>query len=40
LFPFGNSIGADSHCRDAAAAVESARQYMAKRQGFALAARA
>jgi len=35
-----NSIGADSYCRDAAVAVETAKQYMAKRQGSALAARA
>ena len=37
---FANSIGADSYCRDAAVAVETAKQYMAKRQGSALAARA
>jgi len=36
---FANSIGADSYCRDAAVAVETAKQYMAKRQGSALAAR-
>ena len=37
---FANSIGADSYCRDAAVAVETAKQYMAKRQGSAMAARA
>jgi methanogenic corrinoid protein MtbC1 len=36
---FANSIGADSYCRDAVA-VETAKQYMAKGQGSALAARA
>ena len=36
---FANSIGADSYCRDAAVAVETAKQYMAKKQGSALAAR-
>src|SRR5206468_344657 len=36
---FANSIGADSYCRDAAVAVETAKQYMAKRQGSAMAAR-
>ena len=36
---FANSIGADSYCRDAAVAVETAKQYMAKRQGSALAGR-
>ena len=34
---FANSIGADSYCRDAAVAVETAKSYMAKRQGSALA---
>ena len=37
---FANSIGADSYCRDAAVAVETAKQYMAKRRGSAMAARA
>ena len=37
---FANAIGADAYCRDAAVAVETAKQYMAKRQGSALAARA
>jgi len=40
LFPFANSIGADSYFRDAAVAVETVKQYMVKRQGSALAARA
>jgi methylmalonyl-CoA mutase cobalamin-binding domain/chain len=35
---FANSIGADAYCRDAAVAVETAKSYMAKRQGSALAA--
>jgi methylmalonyl-CoA mutase cobalamin-binding domain/chain len=34
---FANSIGADAYCRDAAVAVETAKQFMAKRQGSALA---
>src|ERR671924_1059203 len=33
---FANSIGADAYCRDAAVAVETAKSYMAKRQGSAL----
>jgi methylmalonyl-CoA mutase cobalamin-binding domain/chain len=37
---FANSIGADAYCRDAAVAVETAKSYMAKRQGSALAAKA
>ncbi|MDA8252162.1 MAG: B12-binding domain-containing protein [Rhodospirillales bacterium] len=34
---FANAIGADAYCRDAAVAVETAKQFMAKRQGSALA---
>jgi len=34
---FSQSVGADAYCRDAAVAVETAKQYMAKRQGSALA---
>jgi methylmalonyl-CoA mutase cobalamin-binding domain/chain len=30
---FANSIGADAYCRDAAVAVETAKQMMARRQG-------
>jgi methanogenic corrinoid protein MtbC1 len=37
---FANSIGAHRYCRDAAVAVETAKQYMANRQGSAMAARA
>jgi 5-methyltetrahydrofolate--homocysteine methyltransferase len=37
---FAGSVGADSDCRDAAVAVEKAKQHMARRQGSALAARA
>ena len=33
---FANSIGADAYCRDAAVAVETAKSFMAKRQGSAL----
>jgi methanogenic corrinoid protein MtbC1 len=33
---FSQSVGADAYCRDAAVAVETAKQYMAKRQGSAL----
>ena len=33
---FSNSIGADAYCRDAAVAVETAKSFMAKRQGSAL----
>ena len=36
---FANSIGADAYCRDAAVAVETAKNFMAKRQGSALAAK-
>jgi methylmalonyl-CoA mutase cobalamin-binding domain/chain len=32
---FANSIGADAYCRDAAVAVETAKQMMARRQGSA-----
>ncbi len=32
---FANSIGADAYCRDAAVAVETAKSFMAKRQGSA-----
>ncbi len=34
---FANAIGADAYCRDAAVAVETARTWMAKRQGSAFA---
>jgi methanogenic corrinoid protein MtbC1 len=34
---FAQNIGADSYCRDAAVAVETAKSYIAKRQGSALA---
>lgn len=34
---FADAIGADAYCRDAAVAVETAKQFMAKRQGSALA---
>ena len=34
---FANSVGADAYCRDAAVAVETAKSFMAKRQGSALA---
>ncbi|HXV24517.1 MAG TPA: B12-binding domain-containing protein [Alphaproteobacteria bacterium] len=37
---FANSVGADAYCRDAAVAVETAKSFMAKRQGSALAAKA
>jgi methylmalonyl-CoA mutase cobalamin-binding domain/chain len=37
---FAQSIGADAYCRDAAVAVETAKAFMAKRQGSALAKRA
>jgi methylmalonyl-CoA mutase cobalamin-binding domain/chain len=30
---FANSVGADAYCRDAAVAVETAKSYIAKRQG-------
>jgi len=32
---FGESIGADAYCRDAAVAVETAKAFMARRQGSA-----
>src|SRR6201997_238355 len=32
---FANSVGADAYCRDAAVAVETAKQLMARRQGSA-----
>jgi methylmalonyl-CoA mutase cobalamin-binding domain/chain len=34
---FANSVGADAYCRDAAVAVETAKTFMARRQGSALA---
>ena len=34
---FGKAVGADAYCRDAAVAVETAKSFMAKRQGSALA---
>jgi methylmalonyl-CoA mutase cobalamin-binding domain/chain len=34
---FANAIGADAYCRDAAVAVETAKQFMARRQGSAQA---
>ena len=34
---FANSIGADAYCRDAAVAVETAKSFMAKRQGSVMA---
>jgi methylmalonyl-CoA mutase cobalamin-binding domain/chain len=37
---FANSVGADAYCRDAAVAVETAKSFMAKRQGSALANKA
>jgi methylmalonyl-CoA mutase cobalamin-binding domain/chain len=37
---FANSVGADAYCRDAAVAVETAKSFMAKRQGSALAKKA
>ncbi len=37
---FAQNIGADAYCRDAAVAVETAKSYMAKRQGSALASKA
>ena len=33
---FAEAIGADAYCRDAAVAVETAKSFMAKRQGSAL----
>lgn len=35
---FADSIGADAYCRDAAVAVETAKEWMSRRQGTALAA--
>lgn len=35
---FANAIGADAYCRDAAIAVETAKSFMAKRQGSVQAA--
>ncbi|MGH6962211.1 MAG: cobalamin-dependent protein, partial [Dongiaceae bacterium] len=37
---FANSIGADAYCRDAAVAVETAKGFMARRQGSAFAKKA
>jgi methylmalonyl-CoA mutase cobalamin-binding domain/chain len=37
---FANAIGADAYCRDAAVAVETAKTFMAKRQGSAFAKKA
>ena len=37
---FANSVGADAYCRDAAVAVETAKAYMAKRQGSVAAKQA
>jgi len=37
---FANAIGADAYCRDAAVAVETAKSFMAKRQGSAFANKA
>jgi methylmalonyl-CoA mutase cobalamin-binding domain/chain len=37
---FANAIGADAYCRDAAVAVETAKSFMAKRQGSAFAKKA
>jgi methylmalonyl-CoA mutase cobalamin-binding domain/chain len=34
---FANSVGADAYCRDAAVAVETAKAFMARRQGSAQA---
>jgi len=30
---FANAVGADAYCRDAAVAVETAKTFMARRQG-------
>ena len=35
---FADSVGADAYCRDAAVAVETAKEWMSRRQGTALAA--
>ena len=37
---FANSVGADAYCRDAAVAVETAKSFMAKRQGSMVAQQA
>jgi len=37
---FAQNIGADAYCRDAAVAVETAKSFMAKRQGSAFAKKA
>jgi methanogenic corrinoid protein MtbC1 len=34
---FAESVGADAYCRDAAVAVETAKTFMARRQGSAAA---
>jgi methylmalonyl-CoA mutase cobalamin-binding domain/chain len=34
---FADSVGADAYCRDAAVAVESATEFMSRRQGMAVA---
>jgi methanogenic corrinoid protein MtbC1 len=34
---FAESVGADAYCRDAAVAVETAKSFMARRQGSAAA---
>jgi methanogenic corrinoid protein MtbC1 len=34
---FAESVGADAYCRDAAVAVETAKSFMARRQGSATA---
>ena len=35
---FGNAIGADAYCRDAAVAVETAKQMIAQRRGESIPA--
>ncbi len=37
---FAQNIGADAYCRDAAVAVETAKSFMAKRQGSVAAQQA
>ena len=37
---FANSVGADAYCRDAAVAVETAKSFMARRQGSVAAQQA
>src|SRR5262250_3759497 len=37
---FGKAVGADAYCRDAAVAAETAKSFMAKRQGSAFAKKA